>query len=58
MEENIRGFGKMVNNMEMENFFMMKEKAGKKEIGVKGKELDGQKIKMNRQEELYCYYFF
>jgi hypothetical protein len=38
MEENIKVFGKMVNSMEMGNFYMMKRKGGKKVIGVKGKE--------------------
>ena len=41
MEENIKDFGKMGNSMGTENFYMMKEKVGKKEIGVMEKELDG-----------------
>jgi hypothetical protein len=48
MEENIKDFGKMVSNMEKGNFSMMIKKVGKKEYGMKEKEIIGLKIKMNK----------
>ena len=45
MEIVIKDIGKMVNNMEMGNSYMMIEKVGKKEFGMKERELVGQKIK-------------
>ena len=45
MEGVIKDIGKMVNNMEMGNFYMLIEKVGKKEFGMKEKEQVGQKVK-------------
>ena len=41
MEIVIKDIGKMVNNMEMGNSYMMIEKVGKKEFGMKERELVG-----------------
>ena len=42
MVENIKGNGKMENNMGMENFIIPRNKYGRKVFGAKEKELDGQ----------------
>jgi hypothetical protein len=38
MEENTRGLGKMENNMEKENFYILKMVFGKKVFGVREEE--------------------
>jgi hypothetical protein len=42
MVENIKDLGKMENNMEKENFIILKKVVGKEEFGLKEEELNGK----------------